>query len=206
MLREFIKQKYIAVANLIKPNSKVLDIGCNKALIKDFLPDNVSYQGVEFEGADRNKNLVKELNQKGIKVHYANLDEDNLKLKEKFDYILILDVLEHLVYPERIINAVKSLRKENGQIIISLPNDYHLLNKLRFLFNREIVPSFEIGGHLHVFPIKKGRELLKKNELIITKTIFVPSEKPKFLPNSLKRALANLFPNSFARTIIYVTK
>ena len=74
-LREFIKNKYILVSKLIKPGSSVLDIGCNKAEIKDFLPD-VSYYGIDI-----NKEVVNELKKKGLKVYYADLNKANLNFK-----------------------------------------------------------------------------------------------------------------------------
>ena len=65
-LREFIKNKYIAVSKLVKPGSSVLDVGCNKAEILEFLP-NIDYYGIDI-----NKQLIEELKKKRFNVHYAD--------------------------------------------------------------------------------------------------------------------------------------
>ncbi len=200
MLREFIKQKYIKVGKLVKPGSKVLDIGCNKAEILDFLP-NVDYYGV-----DVNKEVIKELKQKKLKIYYADLNKDEIKIKTKFDYVLLLDVLEHIVNPKQIIENSKKLLNPNGFLIVSLPNDYHFLNKLRFLFNKELFESFKPTGHLHIFPIKKGKKFLQDNNLTIIKEIELPATEPRIIPNFIKNMLSRLFPNNFARGILYLTK
>ena len=135
VLREFIKNKYILVSKLIKPNSSVLDIGCNRAEILEFL-SNVSYYGLDI-----NKPVIEELKKKGLNVYYADLN-NNLNIKKKFDYILLLDILEHVVNPSSLIEKSKRLVLNQGYIIISLPNDYHFFNKIRFLFNKEITPAF----------------------------------------------------------------
>jgi len=199
-LREFIKNKYILVSKLIKPNSSVLDIGCNKAEIQEFLP-NVSYYGIDI-----NKSVVEELKKKGLKVYCADLNKNRLSLKKKFDYVLLLDILEHVVSPIILIGKSKKMVSNEGYIIISLPNDYHFFNKLRFLFNKEITPAFIQYGHLHIFPIKSGKKLLEDNGLVILKTIDLPPTTPKFIPKFIMKLLVKISRNNFSRNVIYLTK
>ena len=200
VLRKFVRNKYLQVSKLIRQGSDVLDIGCNKAEIRHFLP-NVSYYGIDI-----NKSQIKELNKKGLKVFYADLNKDELPITKKFDYILMLDILEHLVNPRDLIIKSKQLLKKDGYLIISLPNDYHLLNKIRFLFNQELFQSFVPSGHLHIFPIKNGKFFLENNNLRIIKKINLPSPKPSFVPQFIKKFLCEVSPNNFARGVLYLTK
>ena len=94
---------------------------------------------------------------------------------------------------------------ENGKIIITFPNDYHVLNKIRFLFNKPITKDpFDPYGHLHFFSIRTGEKFLINNGFKILKKDYVPPTNPSFLPQFFKNFLAKIFPQSFARDILYV--
>ena len=118
----------------------------------------------------------------------------------------MLDILEHVVSPCTLIEKSKKLVLNNGYIIISLPNDYHFFNKIRFLFNKEITPAFIQYGHLHIFPIKSGKKLLEDNGLIILKTLNLPPTTPKFIPKFVMKLLVKVSRNNFSRNVIYLTK
>jgi SAM-dependent methyltransferase len=45
--------------------------------------------------------------------------------KVKFDKIIFADVLEHLYWPGEVLQKTKPLLKENGEVLISLPNGCH---------------------------------------------------------------------------------
>ena len=44
---------------------------------------------------------------------------------EKYDYVISLDVLEHLENPEHVLQNLKKLLKESGKILLSVPNLAH---------------------------------------------------------------------------------
>lgn len=196
----FLKNKFKEVAKLIPPKSKVLDIGCNNAQIRYFLNES------EYYGVDLEKDLVEQLKKQGIKAEQVDLNKDTLPFeKEKFNYVFLLDILEHVIDPKKLLNDSKQRLKPDGKIIITLPNDYHFLNKIRFLFNKHLTRDpFAPYGHLHYFPIKTGENFLKQNGLRILKKIPIPPTKPSFLPKYLKNFLGNNFPQSFARDILYL--
>lgn len=197
VLREFIRLKYIEVAKLVKPNSKILDVGCNKAEILDYLPQ------VSYCGLDVNKPVINALRKRGLRAYYADLNTDKIPVKDKFDYIIILDLLEHIVDPEKVLVNLKRLLKPDGKFIISMPNDYHFLNKLRFLTNRELFPTFKPHGHLHIYPISSGRKFLERSGLQVIKTINFPPHKPKAVPMFIKKSLVKFSPSNFSRVVIY---
>jgi 2-polyprenyl-3-methyl-5-hydroxy-6-metoxy-1,4-benzoquinol methylase len=200
VLREFIKQKYIKIGPLVKPGSEVLDIGCYKAAILPFL------ERVKYTGVDIDEEAIKDLKRRGIKAHKVDLNKNEIDFKEKFDNILILDLLEHLVDPKGLILKAKKFLKVEGKIIISLPNDYHFLNKIRFLMNKELYTSFKPTGHLHIFPIRNGKRLLESCGLEIVKEVHVAPHKPVVVPMYFKNILSKISPNNFSRVIIYVAK
>tara|TARA_Y100000034_G_scaffold45936_1_gene56490 strand:+ start:20109 stop:20732 length:624 start_codon:yes stop_codon:yes gene_type:complete len=196
----FLENKFKKVAELIKENSKVLDIGCNNGIFRNFI------RNCEYYGVDIDKNLVNELIKKNIKAKQADLNKDEIPFKnQKFDYILLLDILEHVIDTKKLLLESKKRLNESGKIIITLPNDYHFLNKIRFLFNKPITKDpFDPYGHLHYFSIKTGEKFLIDNRFEILKKDIIPPTNPSFLPQFLKNFLAKIFPQSFARDILYL--
>lgn len=200
MNKKFIMMKYKALSRWIGESSKVLEIGCGNAPILKILP-NLNYTGI-----DHNKNSIEKLKEKGKKGHRLDLNSlKSLKLDNNYDFILFIDILEHLHNPKNALNFFKKYLKKGGKIIVSLPNDYNMANKLRFIANKKIVkyPFWE-HGHLHIYPIKEGQKFLKDQNLKIVKTKYLATQKPKFLPQKIKNLLAKNFPNSFSRVSLYL--
>lgn len=195
----FVKTKFKQVAKFIPENSKILDIGCGNGSIRNFLKNS------DYYGIDGNKTDIQNLAKQGIKARQIDFNKDKIPFeKEKFDFILLLDILEHVANPSELLNEVKKRLKETGKVITTLPNDYHILNKIRFLLNKHLTEDpFAPYGHMHYFPIKSGEKFLKQNGFRIEKKIILPPIKPTFLPQSLKNLLAGIFPQAFARDILY---
>jgi methionine biosynthesis protein MetW len=188
----FLEAKFLQVAKLIPENSKILDIGCNDGKIRLFLK-NPAYFGVDID-----KDLVKKLKEEGVSVKQVDLNKNELPFKEeKFDFILLLDILEHVANPQKLLLDAKERLAENGKLIISLPNDYHILNKARFIFNKHLTENpFAPYGHLHYFPIKSGKRFLEDNGFGILETFFLTPIQIKFL--------TSLFPQAFVRDVLYL--
>ena len=196
----FLDNKFKQVSKLIPKGSKVLDIGCNNGKLRNFL-DNCDYYGVDVD-----IELIKGLTKKGIKAKKADLNKDEIPFKsQKFDYILLLDIIEHVIDSKELLNQVKKRLNTKGKVIVTLPNDYHILNKIRFVFNKHLTEDpFTPYGHLHFFPIKSGERFLLQNNFKILKKILLPPIKPLIIPQFIKNLLARLFPQSFARDILYM--
>jgi len=197
---EFVERKFKKVSELIPEKSKILDIGCNDGKIISFLKNPIYF------GIDGDAKLISNLSKQGIKSKEVDLNKDELPFKsEKFDFILLLDILEHVVNPKKLLLDAKEKLNSSGKLIITLPNDYHILNKIRFVLNKHLTEDpFAPYGHLHYFPIKSGEYFLLKNNFKIFKKIYLAPVKPKIIPQSVKDALTSLFPQAFARDTLYV--
>jgi len=196
----FVETKFKVVSKLISENSKILDVGCNDGKIRFFLK-NPNYFGVDLD-----KNLILELNKKGVKAKQADLNKNELPFKnEKFDFVLLLDILEHVIDPQKLLLDAKKRLDISGRLIISLPNDYHILNKIRFIFNKHLTQDpFAPYGHLHYFPIKSGEKFIESNGFKILEKIYLAPVKPKIIPQPIKKILTVLFPQAFVRDVLYV--
>lgn len=119
------------VYNYIKPNSKILDIGCSSGTIGKILIDNKDcvVDGIEVDKGDFEKARKKLRN-----VYQFNIEEDRIrKISEEYDYVYFGDVIEHLVDPINTLKKIKKLLKPKGEVVFSIPNMAHMSVRLMLL-------------------------------------------------------------------------
>lgn len=129
----------------IEDNSVILDVGCGEGKFAKLLKNkNCRIYGIEIdkaagEAAREDGNYVDLFNVNIENINY-NIDEYKRMLKTNilFDYIAIIDVLEHTINPTKVLLELSKLLKKNGKILISVPNINNadiVLNLLRGKFN-----------------------------------------------------------------------
>ncbi len=129
---------HITIVSMIQDNSDVLDIGCATGLIGQSLKKykNCNIDGIEYDKKAyeiaKNRNIYRNIHNMSI------LDREKVKenIKNKYDYIILADVLEHLVEPWEALYNIYDLLKKDGKIIISLPNIANI-DIIRCLINDE---------------------------------------------------------------------
>ncbi len=196
------KEKMAFIAKIFpKEKGKILDIGCYKGELGLNLP------GYGYYGLDINKESIEEGKKKGLKMIYCDIDKEDMPFKENFNYIVALDVLEHLHNPTKVLNEFKRKLEDDGFLIISLPNDFHILNRIRFVFGKAIYPDpFWEHTHLHLFTKKQAKEFLKTNNIKIIKTYELPGTFPPLLSFKIKQVLARFLPCLFSRGTLFFLK
>ena len=110
-------------------NLKILDVGCGGGIICEPLSRlGAKVTGIDF--APNNIIAAKMHSKKNkLKINYINKDIEKSKLDEKFDIILMFEVLEHLDDWKKTIKNIKKNLNKNGLIIISTINR-NLLSKI----------------------------------------------------------------------------
>ena len=110
-------------------NLKILDVGCGGGIICEPLARlGAKVTGIDF--APNNIIAAKIHSKKNkLKINYINKDIEKSNLDEKFDIILMFEVLEHLDNWKKTIKNIKKNLNKNGLIIISTINR-NLLSKL----------------------------------------------------------------------------
>ena len=159
-------------------NLKILDVGCGGGIICEPLARlGAKVTGIDF--APNNIIAAKIHSKKNkLKINYINKDIEKSKLDEKFDIILMFEVLEHLDNWKKTIKNIKKNLNKNGLIIISTINR-NLLSKI-FAINiaENILHWIPKGTHDY-------NKLIKPEEL---KKILL---KEKFNFNNIKGLVFN---------------
>lgn len=111
---------YKLVLELVGEDKDVLEVGCHTGYFTELLQNNrCKIVGIEIDpkAASKAKQFAK-------KVLVGDIEDENLlsQIDQRFDVILFMDVLEHLVDPWEILKSTKALLKRNGFVIITIPN------------------------------------------------------------------------------------
>jgi 2-polyprenyl-3-methyl-5-hydroxy-6-metoxy-1,4-benzoquinol methylase len=113
-------------------DKKVLDLGCVEHNLYDshlkdslWLHSHIKETAKELIGIDNDKKNVRILNKRGFNI--INGDVERLeKVKEikgeKFDVIVVGDLIEHLFNQGMLLDGLKKLCNSNTEIIITTPN------------------------------------------------------------------------------------
>lgn len=150
---------HVKIKALVEKDKKVLDVGCATGKLASELKTNGNIvYGIEIdpEQAEIARSICE-------KVFVGNIEDTQLDLREKFfDVIVFADVLEHLKKPEEVLMKMKRFLKDDGFMVISLPNIAHISIRKNLLLG-----SFnysELGildrTHLRFFTLKTARELI----------------------------------------------
>lgn len=144
----------ITRANLISPriskNKRILDIGCGdgslmKVLVKKNSPSFIY-------GIDISAKAIKHTRYKNLKGKVINIQTKNFKKflsSNKFDYIILTEVIEHIQNPEDILLLIKQTQP-NAKIFVSIPNSGFILHRLRLLLGKFPVVTINIHVKEHI--------------------------------------------------------
>jgi ubiquinone/menaquinone biosynthesis C-methylase UbiE len=115
----------------IKPNTRVLDIGCGRGEMVFF----AAHQGASAVGIDYSKQAIllanlarkKQYRKIQLKTEFRMMDAKKLTFADSyFDLVILTDVVEHL-YPEELdltFKEIKRVLKNHGKVIIhTAPNE-----------------------------------------------------------------------------------
>jgi len=116
---------YYKILKEIKPNSNILEIGCASGHVSYYLKNNLNCKvwGIEIDKA------AATIAEPFLEKLIIGDIQDNKTLQhldgKKFDYIILMDVLEHLQQSEQVLENLVKFLKDNGTLLISIPNVAH---------------------------------------------------------------------------------
>ncbi|MCL4415425.1 MAG: methyltransferase domain-containing protein [Actinobacteria bacterium] len=154
--------KWPAIKNLIPTTSnlKILDFGCGTGdILQQVIKINPK---AEYFGVDVSSLALKKAHKRFSKVKFYHAEDgDKLPLKSSsIDFILALDVLEHVYNTERTIKELYRILKPGGQILVSTP--YHGFIKNLILITLFFEEYFDPrGAHIRHYSKKSLTTQLK---------------------------------------------
>lgn len=106
----------------ISPKSRILDIGCSYGYFFRILKENNEIREPFFVGLEYNVNSIMNAKHHDINASFLCGDIFNLPVKKgRFNYIFMMEILEHLENPLLAIKNAYELLRNNGELIITVP-------------------------------------------------------------------------------------
>lgn len=172
-------------------SDRLLDLGCGGGTFLSALTQKV---GCKATGVDSSKRALKHLEQLGIDALFCDLHNmDSLNSLPMADHILLLEVLEHLVNPEEVLQA--ALGKATKSVIFSIPNTGYLPFRLRFLCLGKFPVQWRThpSEHIRFWTYKDLKWWLTELDLFNRSEIHAYKGLPM---------LSKIWPNMFAAALI----
>jgi glycosyltransferase involved in cell wall biosynthesis len=152
------------IVDEVVKESSVLDIGCNGGGILQYLKDK---KDCKVEGIETARNLVDIAESKGIKVYKTDIR--NFSTKNRYDYVLLTDILEHYNRKDMahiLLSAAKLINKF-GKLIITVPHRHGIYNSQ---INADHLEDYGIEDIVFVL-----KEMVIKQEFVYTESYSVPT-------------------------------
>lgn len=150
-----------------------LDLACGDGLLTSMFSNK--FERIVAVDASKAQLLKAKSRELSNVVFIESLIED-LNLTEKFDTIFMLNILEHVINPTDILKKVTDFLKDDGILIIHVPNAKAINRKIAVLMGTltscdELSPfDINIAGHRRSYTMNTLKADIKKAALKVVKT------------------------------------
>tara|TARA_Y100001970_G_scaffold104059_1_gene130384 strand:+ start:8892 stop:9557 length:666 start_codon:yes stop_codon:yes gene_type:complete len=147
---------------LILENEKtIIEIGCKYAELKKLLVTNGSQ--FKYKGIDIDKSTLEKIENYNSSDYICHDVNKGIPLKDNSaDYIICMEVLEHLENATFFLDESKRVLNKNGRLILSVPNPYSWNEIYRNMFKKN-----DTEGHIASFTYQNLNALIKFSGLKI---------------------------------------
>jgi len=180
-----------------------LEVGAGPKMIENFIPKNVIYHTLDNAENFWHTNYT----------YSHNLDGGKFPIKNNkiYDILLCNDTLEHVMYPEKIIEEMIRVAKDDATFFFSMPNEYNFMLRIYYLIGKktEVDEPFKVvekNLHIHKPRVEDIINLFSKY-FVIEKVDYVWQSRKSEGSEIARRIdkifqkLAKVYPSLFCRTV-----
>lgn len=199
--------------NLIDANAKdlkILEVGAAYGETLYYLKQNgiaAEAVGVDIFEDEKNKQNYKPLD----RFIFGDIEKIELpEYNQYFDLILLPDVLEHLFEPKSVLETLKKYLKEDGKIIVSMPNIRYYSALYKIVFKGDF--KYEESGifdytHVRFYCRKNIQELLETaGYTILKQESSIKNYQGKSLSKLINLITFGIFEEFFSTQYFFVVR
>lgn len=185
MENKAIKFDHKIIFNIVKRNSRVLDLGCGDG---ELLYNLVQAKNIKAEGIELNEEDIYSCVEKGLSVYHRDI-ESGLKdyPDNAFDYVILNQIIQEIKNMEFLINETLRVGKK---VIIGFPNFAYIKARLD-LFFKGVAPittslpyQWYNSPNVHFGSLKDFKNFCSDKNIKIIKSYFLREKNMiRFLPN-----------------------
>tara|TARA_B100001559_G_C16229942_1_gene497383 strand:+ start:35 stop:634 length:600 start_codon:yes stop_codon:yes gene_type:complete len=188
-----MKKEFQIISELVKNNSRVLDVGCGDGILMKYLKDN---KNVDSRGLEISKEKVQMCIAEGLSVIEGNAEDDLKQFPDlSFEYAILGQTLQAFYKPEKVIDDLLRVSKK---AIITIPNfgywkiRVHLLLKGTMPVNKHLPNEWYNTPNLHMCTIKDFVNFCNKKNINLFRSIALHEEAVSEI-NNKNLNVKNLF-------------
>ena len=188
-----MKKEFQIISELVKNNSRVLDVGCGDGILMKYLKEN---KNVDSRGLEISKEKVQMCIAEGLSVIEGNAEDDLKQFPDlSFEYAILGQTLQAFYKPEKVIDDLLRVSKK---AIITIPNfgywkiRIHLLLKGTMPVNKHLPNEWYNTPNLHMCTIKDFVNFCNKKNINLFRSIALHEETVSEI-NNKNLNVKNLF-------------
>ena len=187
------RKDLLLISSWIKPNTKVLDLGCGNGELLKILKQDKNISGY---GIDNDIKNIKLSLRNNVNILQMDLDKglNGFEL-ESFDYVVLSQTLQAFLNPEVVINELLRVGKK---AIVTIPNfgywkvRLHLLTKGTMPITKTLPDEWYNTPNLHMCTIKDFVYFVKSRNFKIFKSLALNGHNVSLI-NDTNLGIKNLF-------------
>jgi len=176
---------YRVIADWIRPEASVLDLGCGDGELLSIL---VNEKRVRANGIEIDEQAIYKCVEKGLSVFQEDVEEGLSGYPdESFDYVIMNESLQQVKKPDTVFREALRVGKK---LIVGFPNFSHYSARIQMLYSGKVpvTPSLPYQWfdtpNLHFLSISDFRDYCKLRSLKIESSAFLSKgERVGILPN-----------------------
>ncbi|MBI2334906.1 class I SAM-dependent methyltransferase [Candidatus Daviesbacteria bacterium] len=154
----------LKIVELVGSGKEILEIGSATGyMTKKFIKNRCIVDIVEID-----ETAAAKIKQPARKVIRDSIENPAVfkKLNKSYDFIIMADVLEHLINPEQVLRRLLMIAKSHTKLLISLPNIASWTARKQLFFKGDF--EYQDSGlldktHLHFYTVNTLPKMLAKN-------------------------------------------
>lgn len=181
------------IAQMVRPNARVLDVGCSDGALLSLLARE---RGVKGRGMELSQAGVNACVARGLAVVQGDADRDLRDYPDaSFDYAILSKTIQAVHRPRAVL---KELARIGERVIVSFPNFGHwrvrmdLLTKGRMPVTQSLPARWSETDNLHLCTVRDFAELARDLHLTIERAVPLTRGQPG-APFAKNLAAANWF-------------
>jgi len=188
---------YELIEALIKPNSRVLDIGCGDGQL---LANLTADKNIKAEGIELNQELVLDCICRRLPIIQQDIEEGlSFYADKSFDYCVLSQTVQTLKNPKKVFTELLRVGKK---VIVSFPNFAHWRSRAQLFFLGKAPVTSQLPFDWHDSPNVHFLSLKDFDRFCTELSVKVEKKIPL---GKTRLGLAKFAPNLLAEQVIYVT-
>lgn len=131
--------EYLKALNFINYDESVLEVGCGQGF---FLKKLQHRQNNQVVGIDLNSKGVALAKERGLLAYEETLEQHFLRTQQQYDVVCAFQVLEHIPEVKQFLDAMLTVLKPGGKLILAVPNNDSFIKYIDLWAN---LPPHHVG-------------------------------------------------------------